>query len=129
MWGVKLCLLVVSLGLNNPPRIGFTLLKSRIKKIRHREQGGRRCKMAGTGFHSAEANRALICTADCHAEKIVPRIATAKSLNSRADCQWVIPDVANRGTLASGLPRGLKSSTSHFTSTVPLFHALFIFDT
>jgi hypothetical protein len=48
------------LGLNNPPRI----VKSGIKKIRRREQGGCRCKMAGTGFHSVVANRAQMCTAD-----------------------------------------------------------------
>jgi hypothetical protein len=36
---------------------------------------------------------------------IVLRIATVKNLNLRADCQGVIPVVANRGTLESGLPR------------------------
>jgi hypothetical protein len=35
----QLWLLVVSLGLDNPPRTGLTLVKSRIKMIRRREQG------------------------------------------------------------------------------------------
>jgi hypothetical protein len=48
-----------SLDLNNPPRIGFTIVKSRIKKI---------CKMAGTMFHSLLANCAQMCTPDCHEE-------------------------------------------------------------
>jgi hypothetical protein len=57
--------LVVSLGVNNPPRIGFTLVKSR-KNIRRREHRDCRCKIAGTGLHSVVGN----------ALKCVPRIAT-----------------------------------------------------
>jgi hypothetical protein len=72
----------------------------------------------------------------------VPRIATAKILNLRADCQGVISVVDNRSTFESGLLRGysclgkprylsaechkqLNSSTGtfHFTSAVPLFVA------
>jgi hypothetical protein len=45
--------------------------------------------MAGAGFHSV----------------VVPRMATIKSLNLRADCQGVIPVEANCGTLDSGLQR------------------------
>jgi hypothetical protein len=51
---------VVSLGLNNSPRIGFTFVKSGIKKIRRRGQWNFRCKIAGTGIHSVVANRAKI---------------------------------------------------------------------
>jgi hypothetical protein len=77
----------------------------------------------------------------------VPRIATVNSLNLRADCQGVIPVVANRGTLESGLLKGyschgkprywsavchkrVNSSTSHFTSTptVPLLVAPYFFN-
>jgi hypothetical protein len=62
--------------------------------------------MAGNGFHSVVANRAQICTADCHEEnylsadypeenirtadchkETVPRMATDISLNLRATCQ------------------------------------------
>jgi hypothetical protein len=59
-----------SLGLNNTPRIGFTLLKLRFK------QGDFRCKMAGAGFHSIAKFHAPIpnpvmedrgvYSADCH---------------------------------------------------------------
>jgi hypothetical protein len=42
---------VYSLGLNNAPRISFTLVKSSVKNIRHFEHGASRCKMAGAGFH------------------------------------------------------------------------------
>jgi hypothetical protein len=106
-----------------------------------------------TGFHSAVANRAQMCSADCHEENNLSadcheennRYATVKSLNLRADCHGIFPVVANRGTLESGLPRGYscrgkpwywsmvcrkrgKSSTSHFTLTVSLFAAPYIFD-
>jgi hypothetical protein len=90
--------------------------------------------MAGIGFHYVVANRSL-----------VPRIATVTSINLRADCQGAIAFVANCCTLESGLPRGysyrgkprywstgflkrVKSITSHYTSTVPLFAAPYIFD-
>jgi hypothetical protein len=45
--------------LSIPPRIGFTHVKSRIKKIRRREHGDCRYKMAG-GFHTVATLRALI---------------------------------------------------------------------
>jgi hypothetical protein len=57
--------LVLSLGLNNPTRIGFKLAKSRIKKIRRRKQGDCRYQMTGTGFHSFVANPCSN-TAVCH---------------------------------------------------------------
>jgi hypothetical protein len=60
--------LVVSLCLNNPPCIGFTLEKSHIKNIRRREKGDCRCKMTGTRFHSVVTNRAQMCTADWYKE-------------------------------------------------------------
>jgi hypothetical protein len=41
-----------SLGQNNPPRIGFTLVKSRIKKIRRREQGAVNVKWLVLDFES-----------------------------------------------------------------------------
>jgi hypothetical protein len=50
----------VNLGLNNSPRIGFTLVKSRLKKIRRWEQGDSRCKTAGAGYHLFP-NSALKC--------------------------------------------------------------------
>jgi hypothetical protein len=67
------------------------------------------------------------------------------ALHMRAVCQGVIPVFANRGILESCSPRNyfcwgkpqcwsavchkrVKSATSHFTSTVPLFDASFIFD-
>jgi hypothetical protein len=105
-----------SLGLNNPPRIGFTLLKSRIKTKRRREQGVCRCKMAGTGFHSCGKPRsnvyhglrqtAVFRPLIAKKKIFVLRIATAKILYLRADCQGVISVVANRGTFESGLSRG-----------------------
>jgi hypothetical protein len=79
--------LVVSLGLNNPPRICFTFVKSRIKNIRPSEQGDcqYQCKMAATGFDSFTSpipqiaitwitpwQTALKCTTDCHNNKITP---------------------------------------------------------
>jgi hypothetical protein len=115
--------LVGSLGLNNPPRIGYTLVKSRIKNIRCREQGDYRCKMAAAGFLSFLENRArlprfattgitpwqtaLNCTADCHNKN-----------NPLAICSKI------RGTQLSAVCHTrVKSSTSHFTSNVPLFAA------
>jgi hypothetical protein len=85
-----------SLGLNNPPRIGFTLVKSRIKTKQRREQGVCLCKMAGTGFHSVVASHAQMCTRGLWQTTVfrpriakkkifAPRIATAKILNLRAD--------------------------------------------
>jgi hypothetical protein len=38
-------------------------------------------------------------------KKIVPWTATFRSINLRADCEGVIPVVANRGTFERGLPR------------------------
>jgi hypothetical protein len=60
----QLCLLVDSLGLTNPPRTGFTLVKSRIKKKRRREQGDCRYKMVGFGFPSVSKLHAQICNVD-----------------------------------------------------------------
>jgi hypothetical protein len=122
----QLWLLVISLCLNNPRRVGFTRVKSRIKKMQRRQQGTCRCKIAGTGYHSVVANCAQMCTADCHKKVILPLIATkkiiiqriatktiivpqiaiVKSLHLRADSQWAIRVVANRGTLENGLPKG-----------------------
>jgi hypothetical protein len=47
-----------SLDLNNSLCIGFTLLRSRIKKIWLGKQGGLATKMAWTGFHSFAAYHA-----------------------------------------------------------------------
>jgi hypothetical protein len=47
------------LGLNNGPRIPFTLLKSRVKSVRCHKQGDSLSKM-GTGFHSIAIFRTLI---------------------------------------------------------------------
>jgi hypothetical protein len=52
-----------SLGQNNPPRIGFTLVKSRIKKIRRREQGAVNVKWLVLDF-TVLWQTALKCTAD-----------------------------------------------------------------
>jgi hypothetical protein len=73
--------------------------------------------------------------------KFVHRIATVKSLNLKEDCHGAIPVVANNGTFKRGLPSCgkprywnavcqniVKSSTSHYPSTVPLFDASFIFE-
>jgi hypothetical protein len=111
--------------------------------------------MAGIGFPSVVANvytvqycgpwhtgefRPQIATKKI----IVPRIATVKCLNFRADCQGIIPLVANRGTLEISLPRDyfncgwqwywsavchkrVISSSSHFTSTVPLVPVPYLF--
>jgi hypothetical protein len=57
-----------SFGLNYLPRIGFTLFKSRIKKIGLREQGNSRCKIAGAGFHFFAKLRAQMCTGTGTAE-------------------------------------------------------------
>jgi hypothetical protein len=67
-----------NLGLDNTPRIGFTLLKWRVKGLRRFERGDSRCKMAGAGFHSIAKFRAPIpnpvmadrgvYSADCHHE-------------------------------------------------------------
>jgi hypothetical protein len=70
--------------------------------------------MCTTDFHEE-----IIITEDCHVGNnrtvqrnatkkiIIPRIATVKRLNLRADCQGVSLVVAIRGTLDSGLPRGI----------------------
>jgi hypothetical protein len=88
-----------SLGLNNPPRIGFTLVKSRIKTKRRREQGVCRCKMADTGFHSVVANHAQMCTADCGKLRYLDH-----------DCQEENIRTTDRHSqdskFESGLPRG-----------------------
>jgi hypothetical protein len=65
---------------------------------------------------------------------IVPRIATANSLNLRASCQGVTPLVANRVTLESGVPRGYSCHDKpryqpFYIDTPPLlFSALYLFD-
>jgi hypothetical protein len=57
--------------------------------------------MANTGFHSVVANRAQMCTADCHeennltTEKII--LLWQSAVHLKAVCQGVILVVANRG--------------------------------
>jgi hypothetical protein len=91
--------LIYSLGLNNPPRIGFTLVKSRIKTKRRREQGACRCKMAGTGFHSDVASCAQMCTADCGKPRYLDRGLPRRTYSYRGSPQL-------RSKVESGLPRG-----------------------
>jgi hypothetical protein len=142
MWQTETVDVPYSLDLKNPPRKGFILVKSRMKKIRRCEQGYCRCKMPGTtGFYSVVANRAQMCSAACQEEN-----------NLAADCHSL------ESKFESGLPRGysscgnprytwerlsrgyscrgklwywsavchkrVKPTTSHFTSTVPLFARL-----
>jgi hypothetical protein len=56
----KLRSLVYSLGINNAPRISFTLIKSRVKNLRRFKQPVCRCKMACAWFHSIAKLRAQI---------------------------------------------------------------------
>jgi hypothetical protein len=63
--------------------------------------------MAGFGFHSVVPNRVLMCTAvhgipryldrDCQGENDHTAYCHRQEENLRADCQGVIPAVANRG--------------------------------
>jgi hypothetical protein len=55
---------VVTLGINNLSRRGFTLLQSHVKKLRRREEGDSRCKTARAGFNFFAKLRALMCTAE-----------------------------------------------------------------
>jgi hypothetical protein len=114
---------MVSLGLNNPPRISFTPEKSRVKKaVTHHIQGDSRYKMAGAGFHSLAKLIAQMCTADSGNPRIttniitVLRIATDSSQNLRADCHrpglgacvacYLSAELAIRSAFESGLPMG-----------------------
>jgi hypothetical protein len=68
-----------SLGLNNAPRISFTLIKSRVKNMPRFKQPVSRCKMAGTRFHSIAKFRAQIFN---------PVLAVRSNENGHtADCQ------------------------------------------
>jgi hypothetical protein len=54
--------------------------------------------MDGTGFHSVVANRAQMCTADCHEENNLTaecHEANNRTSGCQADCQGIIPLVAN----------------------------------
>jgi hypothetical protein len=92
--------LVNSSGLNNVPRICFTLLKSHVKSLRLCKQGDSRSKMAGAGFHSFANFRALISwiattiitpwqtafqgTADCH----IPLSGLKRTMHSESSGMW-----------------------------------------
>jgi hypothetical protein len=144
-----------SLGLNNPPRIGLTPVKLRIEKKWCIKQGDCRCNMAGTGFHSVVANRAKMWTADhgipwyivdCHEENNhIPRVVTVKSTTFESRLPrgysccgktryiWeriakVLFQLWQTAVLESVCHNRVKSSTSHFTSTVPLFVVPYVFD-
>jgi iron only hydrogenase large subunit-like protein len=86
-------------------------------KVAHQKdtvQGDCCCKIDGTGFHSAVANRAQICSVDCHKENnfttnchtkiIVPRIVPVKSQNLKADCQGLFL-LWQTAVLERGLPQ------------------------
>jgi hypothetical protein len=66
---------LVSLGLNNPPRIWLTPRKSRIKNLWRNKQGNCWCKMAGAGIRSFAKLRGQM-----------PRIATFLANLSQVDC-------------------------------------------
>jgi hypothetical protein len=111
--------------------------------------------MAGTGLHSVVANSAQMCTADCHTENNLTAECHEEN-NPTADCHSQESKFENclpRGYSCCGKPgytlewfaKGLlqswqhwywsavchkkvKSSNSHFTSTVPLFVVQYVFD-
>jgi hypothetical protein len=126
-----------------------TLVKSIIKKIRRREQGGCRCKMAGTGFHSVVTNRDQMCTAyngmSRYSDRGLPRrkksyrglpqrkylyrgLPQSRSLNLSADCQGGIPVVANRGIWARFATKDWNPVPAILHWQSHLFEELFIFD-
>jgi hypothetical protein len=103
--------------------------------------------MAYHGIQSADCHKEKNCTTDCHEEnnRNADYLSQDSTVNLRADCQEFNPVVANCDTFESGLPKGypcfgkprywsvvchnrLISSFTNFTSAVPLFDALFIFD-
>jgi hypothetical protein len=100
-----------SLGLNNAPRISFTLIKLRVKNMQRFKQPVSRCKIVGIGFHSIAK---LACT---------PRIATmnmailliakVRSLNLRADC--------HRPELSTWFILGLRAGVGNPQSIGKLF--------
>jgi hypothetical protein len=53
------------LGLNILTRINFMPERLRVKKELRINQGGSRCKTAGTGIHSLATFHAQMCTTDC----------------------------------------------------------------
>jgi hypothetical protein len=60
----QLCQLVVSLGLNNPPRKGFTLVKARIKRYGSVNKGALDLKWLAQDFTMLWQTPAQMCSAD-----------------------------------------------------------------
>jgi hypothetical protein len=59
-------------------------------------------------------------------KKMVPQIAIFEGLNLRADCQGVIPAVANSGTFESDLSRGYSCCDKPRNSWEPFAKGLFL---
>jgi hypothetical protein len=89
---------VYSLGLNNAPRISFTVIKSHVKNMRSFKQSVSCCKMAWTGFHYI---------AKFHAQILIPVLADRGVYSTdchnenghTADCQ------SQESEFESGLPQ------------------------
>jgi hypothetical protein len=142
-----------SLGLNNPPRIGLTLVKSHVENkwcIKQRETVAVKWLAMNftllwqTALKCVPWHTVVLRLRIATMKIITLQIATDKSVNLIADYQRVIHVMANQGTLESGLPRGysscgkprywstvcryrVKSNTSHLISTVFLFVVLYLF--
>jgi hypothetical protein len=142
---------VISLGLNNPLCIGFTLVKARIKNA-PQNRGTIDVKLLVLDFYSFVATRAPIlrfarkgktpwqtalnCTAVCQQQRIAPWQSALKFrlLTLAIRCTFIffvairgkiIFFVAICGTHLSAVCHNrVKTGTSHFTLASPLFAAL-----
>jgi hypothetical protein len=117
-------LLALVFSLSNTPRIGFTLVKLCIKNIRAANWGTADVKWLVMDL-TLLWKTALKYAPRMATKKILLRIATVKRLNLKADCQGVIPVVANCGIVAQ-LPK--KSDNQYqpfYIESHPVHHLIY----